>query len=385
MASIGSVIGNASLVLEDVTCEGQFDAGLSIADDASARLERADLTATNAPVVSLTTTVDGDLVEHIPTLEAANCDAAGDAPAWSLDGVARLRDCTGQGLSLAGADCNVTGFRAYGVCGDVAVAVTGTRQFLTNVVVDATAVDGIVVTDASCSRVTSSQVIASGDEANLSGFAVKVLGANEQPEVMVDRIDICGPGVVAVETYGCTDCAGAPCGDCLPGPECDDPEYESPSPCTDPNCWPPPEDRLPQLFSFCYSSAGLWNVECPIKTTRHVELTWRDLTTGAVSNLWRPNTIDLLAEAELHVWTDDYGGAVGDTEVIIHDDTSGLSWTLTCPSTDASVKALINHDLVPGNGVAGGPLGPASQLRAEIVSVTTPVTQVEVSVTLRLP
>lgn len=385
MATIGEVWGNATLELEDVTCEGQFDTGLAVRDATVARLTRSALTATGSPVVSLVSTLDGT-----PTLEATGCDAAGAAPAWVLDGTARLRDCSGQGLSLDGADSTVTGFRAYGACDDVAVAVTGTRQFLTNVVVDATAVDGIVVDSASCTRVTSSQVhAAGGGDVNLSGFAVQVLGANEQPEVMVDRIDICGPGVVAVETYGCSsgefDCAGQPCGDCLPGPECDDPEYESPNPCTDPDCWPPPEDRLPQLYSFCYYAAGLWNVECPIKTTRHVELCWRDLTAGAVSNLWRPNTIDLLAEAELHVWTDDYGGAVGDTEVIIHDDTSGLSWTLTCPSTDASVKALINHDLVPGNGVAGGPLGPASQLRAEIVSVTTPVTQVEVSVTLRLP
>ena len=389
MATIGSVTDAGVLVLEDVTCEGNFDAGLSILDDAAVTLERCTLTAVQSPAVALATTIDGDLVEHVPTLTATNVDAVSPSPAWSLAARARLSDCSGQGLALGGLQSHVAGFRAYGTCADQMVAVTGTQQFLTNLVVQGSSTNGIVITDASCTRVTSSQVYMTGaGDVNLSGFAVEVTGANEQPEVMVDRIDICGPGTATVVTYGCNsgefDCSGDPCADCAPGPECYDPDYASPSPCTDPLCWPPEEDQQPELFSFCTSNSGLWNAECPIKTTRHVELTWRDLTAGAVSNLWRPNTIDLLAEAELHVWTDDYGGAAGDTEVIIYDDTSGLSWTLTCPSTDAAVKATINHDLVPGNG-AGGPLGPASQLRAEIVSVTVPVTQVEVSVTLRLP
>lgn len=388
MATIGSVTDAGVLVLEDVTCEGNFDAGLSILDDAAATLDRCTLTAVQSPAIALATTVDGDLVEHVPTLTATNVDAASPSPAWSLAARARLSDCSGQGLALGGLQSHVAGFRAYGACDDQMVYVTGTQQFLSGLRIEGTSTNGIVVADASCTRVTSSQVYMTGENVNLSGFAVEVTGSNEQPEVMVDRIDICGPGTTQVLTYGCNsgefDCAGQPCADCSPGPECDDPDYESPSPCTDPLCWPPEEERLPQLYSYCTSNSGLWNAECPIKTTRHVELTWRDLTAGAVSNLWRPNTIDLLAEAELHVWTDDYGGAVGDTEVIIYDDTSGLSWTLTCPSTDASVKATINHDLVPGNG-AGGVLGPASQLRAEIVSVTVPVTQVKVSVTLRLP
>lgn len=379
-AALVALTGNTTLTLESVTCSGAFDTGISVTDAATLTMRDCSIVATDDAVL----TFDGDV--DSPTLHAENCVAGSSTPAWDLGGRSEtLRGCSGPGLSVGGNETLVSDHVVNGVCTSYGMRLAGSRNLIVGGRIECSSEVGLWVDDARCSRATSIQIIADGIDANLSEYAVQVTGTNTEPETMLDGLDICGPGSVAVDTYGCNtgpfDCHGQPCADCAPGPECDDPEYESPSPCTDPLCWPPEEDRLPQLMGFCLANANLWDVQVPIKATRSIVLTFRELVAGAVSSLFTPSPpFDCLVGAELNVWTDDFGGAVGDTEVTLWDDTTGESWTLTCASTDAINRIVPNHELFGEQSIEL-----TSRMRAEIVSVTTPVTTVEASVTLRLP
>lgn len=380
--------GTSRLTLEDCTTDGNYATGIYATDDATVELHRCKIDANEGRAIQAVATVDVDLTTHDPTLVASDTSASSPAPSWELTGRATLKDCSGQGLYLGGIDSIVTGFNATGICDTAGIILAGSRNTIIGGHIAVQAPVGLLAQDALCGRATSIQILAGFDnnETNIDGYAVQVTGDNVDPEVRLDAIDICGPGTVFTVTYGCNvepnDCSGLPCDVCAER-VCDE---DSPlgdgvsSDCWDPNCWPPPELRDQAQFGTCTSNAGLWDVQTSIKTTRAVDLTFRDLTAGAISNIYRPNVYDCLVEAVLNVYTDDYDGALGDTEVRLIDDTTGLDWNIVCPANSASASLLINKDLYPE-----GPIFLPSNIRAELVSITTPVTVVEASVTLRLP
>lgn len=380
-SALGVMTDTADLVLQDVTCN-QYTTGITASGTSTLTMDHCVVDSIDDAMV---TTEDA-------VLRATDTVATSSDPAWDIQSVnATLDDCSGQGLLLGGSDNIATGFNASGICAIAGMVLTGERNTILGGRVAVSAPVGILSDDAYCGRIANVEIHAGdGNIVNLSDASVVVSGVNEFPEVLLDGIDMCGPGSYTVETYGCNtegiyDCAGDPCESC-PDPECYDPEHESDSPCTDPDCWPPPEERLPQLFSYCTNPAAMWDVTTPIKTSRSASLTFRELTAGATSNVWSPNTFDCLVEAVLHVWTDDYGSTVGDTEILLWDDEQSFAWTITCPAADNAASMLLSHDLFP-TYAAITPGFLASQIRAELVTVTTPGmgSPLEVGVTLRFP
>lgn len=366
-----------SLTLDECSST-EVELGAFAQGEALLRMDRCNLSATVTAVRSVE--VDGSY----PVVEASRSTAASPSPSWDLNGHdERLSDCRGQGFNLAGTRTIASDVDVHGICDPYGLRIAGSRILVTGGRVACATEVGLWSDDARCSRVTGLTVYAGGDngDTNCSDVAVRASGTNTEPEVMFDGVDICGQGAYPVLTYGCNaeglyDCAGDPCSSC-PDPECDDPEHPSDSPCTDEDCWPPEEERLPQLYSYCFAPADLWDVQVPIKSTRSLEFGWRELVAGEMSNLWRPGTVDCAIEAVLHVWVD--GTPTGDTEVTIYDDGTGLSWPLVCPEGDEIAVASLNLDLLPE-----GPYANLSQLRAELVSVTS-ADAVQANLVVRLP
>jgi hypothetical protein len=379
----GTVDSGATVTLEDVTCSGGWDDGLFVEDASTVTMRDCVIEANGSGVVT------SALGTGVPTIDASDCDVLAQSPSWLLEGAfERLTGCQGQGLSVLGANTTVTGFVCYGIC-DVGYGVRlgGEQNHIDGGTIACVTEVGLLSEGAVCSRASNLKIIAEHtNDTNCSEWAVQVTGSNTTPEVMLDGIDICGPGETSVLTYGCNqepnDCAEQPCTAC-DTMECDDSTIEVPhiSTCDDEDCWPPVEDRLPQAFSYCYNPAGLWDVQVPIKTTRHIVLSLRDLTAGAMSNILRCplGILDCLVSAELNVWVDDYDLATGDTEVTLFDDSSAASWTLLCPATDAFDEVLTNYS------VGASTLALDETFRCEVVSVTVPDVAVQASVTLRFP
>jgi hypothetical protein len=380
---LGTVDGTGYLLMEDVTCDANFAEGLYVTDAGQVTMRDCSISAVGFAVFT-----EGGT--GTPTLVAENCAAWGTAPSWDLGGIAdRLTGCSGQGLSIEGESAVVTDHVVTGSCGTFGMRLAGSNNTIMGGQIACIANVGLWSDGAVCGRAANLKIIAElGDTTNLDEWAVQVTGANTDPEVMLDGIDICGPGTATVITYGCNsapyDCAGAPCVDCDFGPglpECDDPMYVSDSPCTDTACWPAEEDRLPQLFSTCTTPAGMWDVQVPIKTTRAVILSLPELATGGISDIWRPGgTYDCLVAAELNVWTDDPPSDVGATAVDLYDDATSATWALSVGAGGTVDTEWTYHNLV---GFVTG--ATTSQIRGEIVSVTTPLTTVQASVTLRFP
>ena len=413
--ALGSLSGESVLVMEDCTVDPNFLTGLVVEGDSQVFLEHCGLASQAQAFVSRPYT-DEDENVHYPRVRARHCTATSAAPAWDVEGQGdRLLGCGGTGMRLSGVDGVAHNFDATGVF-DTAAAMElgGTRCSYLGGSIAGVGTNGVWSNDARCGRVFGVSIYASRtNTTNLSGYAVVVTGTNEVPEVLLDRIDVvCGPGQVSSRTYGCnvdfppfTPCDSCPdcnCAHSIPGP-CEDPCVDTPPsyardpdnchPCSDDPfaamclneaCWPEEDgpDWLPQLVGECWSTAAMFSILVPVKTTRAVPLVFRELVAGAISNIYTAGTYDCLAYVELNVWSDNYPDLLGDTEVIIHDDESGEFWTVTCPAADASATMLLSHDLFPLR-VGATP----SQLRAELVSVTDgldPDTIVEASVTLHL-
>lgn len=369
------------MILEDVYSDSDFAEGLYITDQASVTMRDCEINATGFGVM----TVAG---EGSPTLTATGCTSTAAAPAWDLGGVGeRLADCSGQGLSIEGSSTLVTGHVVTGSCGTFGMRLAGEKNTIIGGEIACVANVGLWSDGAVCSRASGIKILAEQtDTTNLDEWAVQVTGVNTDPEVMLDGIDICGPGTTTVVTYGCNsdpyDCAGDPCTTCGE-PECYDPEYVSDAPCTDEACWPPEEERLPQLYSTCTQNAGLWDVQVPIKTTRSVVLSLPQLEVGGISDIWRPGgTYDCLVAAELNVWTDDPGSDVGATTVDLYDDAipALAPWTISVGAGGTVDTEWTYHEVYGFT-----PSYTTSVLRAEVMEVTTPTTTVQASVTLRFP
>lgn len=385
---IGSLSDDADLLLEDVESSGQFLLGIDITDDSVLEMHRCSINSVAVALVS-TSSIDVELVVHQPTIRAYDTDAfVTDAPAVQFGGLREVFSAGKvAGMAVAGDSAQVTDVEIAGICDAYGMWLSGTNNFINGVLIQCDAAVGLLVdANSPCGRASQVKVHGATDFSTLTEASVRVAGDNTYPEVQLDGVEVCGPGVSSLVTYSCNvepnDCSGDPCDSCDPL-QCDE---NSPlgdmvtSSCSDPDCWPPEDQRDQAQFSFCTFNAILWDLTAPIKCTRAVPLTFQDQTAGTMSNMWRPLSFDCLVEAELNVWTDDYPGATGNTEVILYNDESGDTVTLTCPSTDALVTELVGWEIYPRT-----PFYNQTQIRAEIVSVTTPVTNVWIGVTLRFP
>lgn len=386
--NVGLQEGSSALVLEDVTSDSNFQYGIVVSEDATLDMHRCAIQSTDAAITT-NSTIDVELVTHVPRLRAYDSSAFSTAPSVSLNGNREVLSAfKTAGLVVTGTSAHITDIEITGNCDATGINFSGTNNFINGALIQCLAQVGLLVdAESECNRVSQVKVHGSIDNDTLiTDASVRVEGNPAYPEVQMDGVEVCGPGVTSIVTYGCNvepnDCSNDPCDSCADR-VCDE---DSPlgdgvsSQCWDEQCWPPPELRQNDQFSTCTQNATLWDLTAPIKCTRAVPLTFMDLTAGTMSNMWRPLSFDCLVEAELNVWTDDYPGAVGDTEVILYNDESGLSVTLTCPSTDALVTELVGWEIYPRS-----PFYNQTQIRAEIVSVTTPVTNVWIGVTLRFP
>lgn len=357
--------------------------------------------------------VDLDEQEYRPRVRAYDTTYEAASPAVTLQGAENvLRAVTVDGgLDLQSDRDQVDALRVEGHSGEFGLRISGTQQTIASATIATIAEIGVLVDGATCGLVRAKVNAASTHNefgaqiTNISVYAVQV-NCDESPNdpSMKLDIDICGRGETTQLTYNCnsespgfTPCEI--CEECIcpPIPTDDDPctvpaaawnpdDCDPTMPCTDSNCWPEigGPDWLPQLEGTCIAPAGTWNVNCRIEYTRNHTLTFPTLNPGDSSSYYVSGDIDCLVEAEAYVYTDDYDGASGDTEIDLYDDFSGdLLGTMIVPAASPSSGPLhIDLPMFPYTLVA--PQGP-QRIRAELVSVTTPVTTVQVSVVLRLP
>jgi hypothetical protein len=382
---LGTMMDDTQMTLEEVTCDSDYVEGILVTDQSQVTMRGCSINATDFAVTTGGTA----------TLIATDCSATSLAPAWDLNGyLERLSGCRGQGLSVAGEYALVADHVVTGVCDDFGMRLAGSNNSIIGGEIACIANVGLWSDGAVCGRASQLKIMAEyTTTTNLDQYAVQVTGVNTEPEVMLDGIDICGPGITTYITYGCNvepnDCSGDPCDTCEPL-ACDEdspvgdgppPEYRA---CTDENCWPPVELREQAMFSTCTGPAGLWDVQVPIKCTRSLVLSLPDLTVGGISDIWRSNpSFDCLVEAELNVWTDDPPSDVGATTVELFDDAPTVPFSVAILSVGAG--GTVDWEWTNYSLAGFEPGLDHNVLRAEVLEVTTPLTTVQASITLRFP